>query len=219
VGIGNVGATFGIWNASSLMTIDFVQRFDSFELKARYPIQQTETWRTYATFGPRIVAMWERFKWRTVAQDVNGVALLDDAANYTNVVSNRLYGVHVGCGNEWYLGLTPIGAWSFSLDLEASLYADFVKGRAKYELGDFSTAASRARNMFTLAPGLQGQINLWWYPYEAIVFRAGYDVMAFFNTVAAPQPIDFNYGALAPAWEKWQTRYLHGLNFGVSVIW
>jgi hypothetical protein len=216
VGIGNAGATRGIWNAANLMTIDFVQRFDQFALSVRYPIQQTESWRTYGLFGPKIVAMWERFKWRTVDADVNGVALPDDTANYTNVVSNRLYGFDIGCGNECLLGYTPLGAFSLSLDLRAGLYADFVKGRAKYEIGDFHTAASRARNLFTLAPALQGHVNLWWFPYHGVQLRAGYDAMVFFNTVAAPRPIDFNYGALAPAWERGITRLLHGLNFGFS---
>jgi hypothetical protein len=218
VGLGNVGATSGIWNAASLMTIDFVQRFDQFQMNIRYPLQQTECWRTYGLFGPRIAWIWERFKWRTVDQDVNGVAFNDDAASYTNVVSNRLYGIHFGMGNEWHLGATPMGAFSISLDLEAAIMVDFVKGRAKYEIGDEHTAASRARNFYTLVPELQGSINVWWYPYEAIQVRFGYSGMAFFNTMASPRPIDFNYGALAPAWEKNVTRIFHGLNFGVAVI-
>jgi hypothetical protein len=216
VGIGNPGATSGIWNAANLMTIDFVQRFDQFALSVRYPLHQAEGWRSYGLFGPKIVAMWERFKWRTVDADVNGVALADDVANYTNVVSNRLYGVDLGIGNECMIGYTPLGAFSVSLDLRAALFADFIKGRAKYEIGDFHTAASRARNLFTLAPGAAANLNLWWFPYPGVQVRAGYDVMAFFNTVAAPRPIDFNYGALAPAWEKGITRFFHGINFGFA---
>ncbi len=38
---GNPGSTFGIWNASSLQTIDFVQRFDQGMLIIRIPFDRT----------------------------------------------------------------------------------------------------------------------------------------------------------------------------------
>lgn len=216
VGVGNQGATRGIWNGADLMTIDFVQRFDMFSLSVRYPLQQTENWRTYGLFGPRIVAMWERFKWRTVDLDVNGTAAPDDTANYTNVVSNRLYGIDLGIGNEWMIGYTPMGAFSLSLDVRAAIHADFVKARAKYEIGDFHTAASRARNLFTLAPAVEGHVNLWWFPYPGVQLRVGYEALAFFNTIASPHPIDFNYGGLDPGWERGITRLFRGINLGFS---
>ena len=52
----------------------------------------------------------------------------------------------------------------------------------------------------------------------AIQFRLSYDVMAFFNTVASPKPIDFNYGAIAPAWEEGTFRLLHGISIGMAVV-
>ncbi|MCI0460208.1 MAG: hypothetical protein L0Z62_24925, partial [Gemmataceae bacterium] len=162
VGIGNVGATAGIWNASILQTIDFLQRFDQFNLTVRYPLQQTDCWRSYGLFGPRITWFWERFKWRVADADVNGFTFADDVAEYTNVVSQRLYGVHLGMGNDWLLGSTPIGAFSISLDLEGSIALNFVKGRAKYEIGDKHTAASRNRNFYSMVPAVEGNLNLWW---------------------------------------------------------
>ncbi len=218
VGIGNIGATAGIWNASTLQTIDFLQRFDQFNLGVRYPLQQTDCWRSYGLFGPRITWFWERFKWRVVDANVAGVTQPDDIAIYSNVVSERLYGVHIGMGNDWLLGSTPIGAFSISLDVEGALSVNFVKARAKYEIGDFHTAASRNRNFYTLVPEIDGNVNLWWYPYEGIQVRLGYSGMVFFNTMASERPVDFNYGALAPAWERWVTRWIQGLNLGLSFI-
>jgi hypothetical protein len=218
VGIGNVGAVSGIWNGASLMTEEFLQRFEQVDITFRYPLQQTECWRMYGLFGPRAIIMWERFWWRTVDTNVNGVTFQDDAAVYTNIVSNRLYGIRAGIGNEWFLGDTPAGAFSISLDLQAAALLDFVKGRSAYELGDRSTIAHRNRNFITLAPEVQGNLNLWWYPYEGIQVSIGYNAMVIFNTMAAPQPVDFNYGALVPAWEDGITRLIQGFNAGIAFI-
>lgn len=217
-GLGNLGATFGIWNAASVMQLRFIQRFDLVDFTGRFPISQTTGYRNYFLVGPRAVIMWERFKWRTVDADVNGAADSADVGIYSNVVSNRLYGVHAGAGQEWYLGDTPVGAFSISLDTEAALYVDFVKGRAKYEREDRVIAGSRARNFWTLAPGLEGKLNFWWYPAQAIQVRLGYDVLAIFNTMASPEPVDFNFGGIDPGWDKGITRYLHGLGFGVGLV-
>jgi hypothetical protein len=218
VTVGNPGATFGIWNAAQSMNISFVQRFDLFDLSGRIPIWQTERSREYGLIGGRCVAIWERFAWRTVSADVTGAAAEDDVANYTNVVSNRLWGVHIGCGTEWFLGDTPIGGFSLSCDGEVGLYIDFVRERAKYVRDDGVMAASRARHVQTLAPGVECKVNLWWYPFEGISVRLGYDLMTFFNTVAAERPIDFNMGSIAPKWEEGITRFYHGLGFGVGFV-
>jgi hypothetical protein len=216
VGLGNVGATSGIWNAASVMTIDWLQRFEQAVLNFRYPLCMNECWRSYALFGPRAVIMWERFGWRTVATDVNGVAAADDQALYSNITSNRLYGVHLGCGNEWFMGNTPIGGFACSVDLEAAALIDFVKSRVGWELGDRSTAAHRSRNFLKFSPEVQANLSLWWYPYEGVQVRLGYDAMVFFNTMASQNPIDFNFGAIAPAINDGITRYIHGLNIGVA---
>src|SRR5262249_25110309 len=82
---------------------------------------------------------------------------------------------------------------------------------------DRSTAASRNRNFTNFVPELQANLNFWWYPYEWLQVKAGFDVMAFFNTMSSPQPVDFNFGSLTPAWES-TTRYIHGFNFWAAFI-
>jgi hypothetical protein len=214
-GNGNPGAVFGIWNGASEETIQLVQRFWQVDFALRVPVWQNETHRQYALFGPRIVGIWESFKWRTVSQDDTGISSSDDTANYTNTVSNMLYGVHVGGGHDWWLGNTPIGGFSVSLDGEVGLYADFVKERAKYELGDRSTAATRNHNTAKLVPEAQAKLAVWYYPWEAVQVRLGYDIMAFFNTVSSPEPIDFNFGTISPKYDS-TTRLFNGLSIGVG---
>lgn len=216
--VGSPGATYGIWNAATVMDIDFVQRFEKVDLSLRIPMLQTESYRNWGTVGSRALILWDRFKWRTVDADANGSAVNSTEAYYTNIVSNRLYGVFVGCGNEWFLGSTPIGGFSFSLDVEGSLALDMVKTRARWELGDRSTAATRARNSYTFAPGVLGKIGFWWYPWEAITVHIGWDAMAVFNTVASRNPIDFNFASLDPEYNRTFMRLWHGLQLGVGFV-
>lgn len=228
----NPGATWGIWNAASFSSISWVQRFDMVDVLARIPVLETENYRNYGLFGPRGIVMWERFNWRTVdvglpgansAVDSNGFATGNAGgntiANYSNTVSNRLYGMFLGCGNEFRLGDTPIGTFSLYADINAALYLDFVKGRAQYRLEDRSMALGFKRNMFTLAPGFDGRIGFQWYIYEAITIRLGYNYLALFNTVASPVPVDFNVGAPRPEYLKGQYRSFEGLDFGVGLVW
>ena len=70
----------------------------------------------------------------------------------------------------------------------------------------------------TFVPELEGQFNLWWYPTEGIQIRVGYSLMAFFNTVASKQPIDFNFGGLNPTWDEGVYRLFDGINAGISFI-
>jgi hypothetical protein len=215
--VGNPGSTYGIWNAASLMTIGYVQRFDLVDLSMRVPIWETDCYRNYGLVGPRGATLYDKFSWRTVDTDQNGLSNNGTIADYWNITSNRLYGGVVGMGNEWFLGDTPIGAFSIAVDLEASLFLDMVKGRAAYELGDRSTIASRSRNLASLTPGLDGKIDLMWFPWEAVQFKIGYDFFAFFNTYASPDPIDFNYGAINPTWSP-VSRIYHGVTFSVSFV-
>jgi hypothetical protein len=217
-GNGSPIATFGLWNASSMQQISFVQRLDIWDINGRIPIQESECWRTYGLIGPRLVAMWERFYWTTVTPELNGNTPPEDIAHYSNTISNRLYGVHLGIGNEWMLGDTPVGAFSISLDLQAAGYFDFVHAIPKYELSDKSTSASHSRLINTWVPEVEGQLNLWWYPYEGLIFRAGYDALAFFNTISSPRPVDFNMGAITPAFERGTFRFFGGFNFGFGII-
>ncbi|MCI0640360.1 MAG: Lpg1974 family pore-forming outer membrane protein [Gemmataceae bacterium] len=217
VAVGNLGATFGIWNAASNMSIQFQQRFDKYDLGARIPIWQTDSFRNYGLIGAHIVGLWERFRWRTADLDEFGQGNPLTTGVYSNIVSNRLYGVHMGCGNEWYLGSTPIGAFSVSLDVEASLSADFVKARARYETEARSASATRSRNLYAFVPGAEGKLSFWWYPWEGIQVQLGYSGQIYLNTIGSRYPIDFNYGTLDPEWQH-VSRWLHGLNFGVGFI-
>jgi hypothetical protein len=218
IAFGDANAVYGIWNGASIMQLFFVQRFDQFDLTGRIPIFQTDCTRCYGLIGPRLDWFWERFTWRTIALDSAGQASGQDVANYSNIVSNRLYGVHLGCGYEYRLGDTPIGTFATSLDLQAAPMIDIVKERAKYELGDRSTAAQRARTEYQASGELQGQFNLWWYPVEGIQVRIGYDAMGFFNTVSSPYPVDFNFGRLNPGWRDNTFRFLDGINAGIGII-
>lgn len=238
----NPGATWGIWNAASMSQIYFTQRFDMVDVMGRIPIMQTDNYRSYGLFGPRGIVMWERFKWRTVDVGLpsatidpntgvvtfptvgpNGFASGNAGGNtigdYNNVVSNRLYGMVVGCGNEFRLGDTPVGTFSVYADLNVALYLDFVKGRARYELEDRSISYTYARNLFTVAPGFDGRIGFQWYIYEAISIRLGYNYVGLFNTVASPTPVDFNVGLARPRYEKGQFRSFEGLDFGIGFVW
>jgi hypothetical protein len=215
--VGSPIAMLGLWDGSTLQTITFVQRFDQWELTYRQPMMETECWRTYALLGPRITSMWERFTWRVVHPEIDGSVAPQDSVTYTNVSSNRLYGVHAGIGNEFLLGDTPVGAFSISLDLQGALFMDFFKGRPKYELGDRSTAAQHGRNLFSVVPEGDGSIMLWWYPYRGIVCRFGWEAMAFANTFSSPQPVDFNFGSITPAYKS-TFRYLEGFDLGIGFM-
>ena len=153
-----------------------------------------------------------------VDYDVNGMADATSAADYSNIVSNRLYGPHLGWGNEMYLGSTPIGAFAVSVDFDTALMMDIVKERAKYELEDRSISASRKRDEYTLVPELSANIGIWWYPIQAIQVRIGYDVMTFMNTIGSRQPVDFNYGALAPEWNHIPFRFFDGFRAGIGFV-
>src|SRR5437763_1739331 len=95
---------------------------------------------------------------------------------------------------------------------------DFVKGRARYELGDKSEAATRARNFVTMAPGVEGKLGLMWYPWEAIQVRVGYNFLALFNTVASPRPVDFNFGTIDPGFDAGINRLMHGIDIGIGFV-
>jgi hypothetical protein len=210
-------ALYGIWNGSENMLIEFLQRYEQVDITGRVPIWQTECFRTYGLIGARAIIMWERFKWRTVDLDFQGIGTDSNNATYSNVVSNRLYGVFLGGGHDWYLGSTPIGGFSSSVDAGVGLYGDWAKGRAKYERDDHATAAQRKRNFFRPTGSLEIKGTLWWYPWEAISVRVGYDFMALCNTLASPEPIDFNMGTIDPEYRGvW--RYLHGLHIGLAFV-
>lgn len=218
VNIGNAGATYGIWDASTTQSIEFAQRFDQWEIAVRFPLFGDENNRTYWLVGPRLVWLWERFKWRTVAIDINtGLAGQDDAAIYTNIVSNRLYGLHLGAGYEWCKKNTPIGTFAITLEGEVAGFADLTKEIAKYERADFFIANKRSRADALPSAEVQGRLGIWWYPVQAVQVRVGYDFNWFLHTVSSPDPVSFNYGGLDPPFVKDTSRILQGLSAGVGL--
>lgn len=215
ISTGNPFAIYGIWNGATNMQLLFTQQNTQIEGRYRVPVYEDECWRTYGFAGPRFFWIWERFRWRTEDADVNGLIDPSSVAIYNNIVSNRMYGGFVGIGNEWWLG----NGLSVSLDLNAAALLDVVKERASYELGiKFYTRAKRAKHDYTFVPELEGNLNLWWYPTEGIQLRVGYDVMAFFNTVAGKTPVDFNFGGLEPTWDRGVFRLFDGINAGIAIV-
>jgi hypothetical protein len=74
----------------------------------------------------------------------------------------------------------------------------------------------RAKRDWTIVPELQGTIGVTWYATESIQLSAGYDVMAFFNTLASPRPIDFNYSSLTAPYES-TFRVYDGFRVGIAI--
>jgi hypothetical protein len=215
VNSGNAGATFGIWNAASVMSISLLQRFTQYEATWREPLYENPNYRFSSLVGPRITWIWERFKWRTVDLNVAGAALDPTFVGvYTNITSNRMYGVHCGCSQECYIG----HGFAVQLDTQGSLFMDSVKERAKYQLGDHEILSENKRSLrkFTIAPELEAELSLAWYPRENMQIRIGYDVMMFFNTLSSPRPISFDYSGLNPTWES-QFRLFDGFHAGLSI--
>lgn len=161
-GFATPSAGYGVFNAADFMTLEFTQRSQMFEITYRKPVYETDNYRLSGIVGPRFFWIWERFKWSTTDLNVFGSGAAEDAAVYTNIVSNRMYGVHGGFGQEWYLG-RGFGA---TLDLQAALFMNVVKERAKFELQPrYSIPQSkRNRTVFTIVPEIQPTVGLAWYP-------------------------------------------------------
>ncbi len=214
------GAAYGIWDGASVMTEQFLQRTQQYEGTYRVPIYETENYRLSGIVGPRFTWIWERYKWVTTDLDVNGNESPDWSAQYTNITSNRLYGVHVGCEQECYLG----HGFAANVQLQVSGYEDSVKEEAKYQLAqgangqsDPGPIAKRSRVQWTFVPEPQLTVSLSWFPIEAVEIRAGYDIQAFFNTVSMHQPIDFDFGSVNPQYQTSTARLMDGFNLGLGI--
>lgn len=208
------GNFYGIWNGASEMVISYTNRFTAGEVGARVPMFDTDYSRIYGLGGLRYAWFFERFRWRTVAADFQGVELPAYAANYTNTLSQRMYGPFVGCGHEVYLGKR----FGLSLDLTGAALLNIVKERAKYELGDDTTQNKRSRNEFTVVPNANADLNLMWYPIEGVQMRLGYTAQTYFNTRNMLNPIAFDYGAIDPVYNFQAFRLVHGLNVGIGLF-
>lgn len=209
-------AGYGIWNAADFMTLEFTQRFQQVQMSYRKPVYETDDYRLSASVGPRFVWIWERFKW--IATDLNlyGEGNNLDAAAYTNIVSNRMYGINAGLGQEWYLG----HGFTAQVDLQAALFMNIVKERAKYEFNEVKNAtpiSKRSKTVYTIVPEIQPSVGMAWYPVEGIEFKINYDVMMFFNTISSPNPVNFSWGGLDPTYTS-TFRILDGFNAGVALV-
>lgn len=214
------GAAYGIWDGASVMTEQFLQRTQQWEGIYRVPIYETEDYRLSGLVGPRFTWIWERYKWVTSDLDINGNASPDWSAQYTNVTSNRMYGVNVGCEQECYLG----HGFAADVQLRFTGYEDSVKEEAKYQLArgangqaDPGPIAKRSRVQWTFVPEPELTIGMSWFPIEAVEIRAGYDIQAFFNTVSMNQPVDFNFGSVDPRYETSTVRLMDGFNLGIGI--
>ena len=211
------GAVFGIWNGASIMTEQFLQRFQEYEGTYRVPIYETETYRLNGIVGPRFAWIWERYKW--TASDIDnltGTSGPQDEAQYNNIISNRLYGAHAGCQQECYLG----HGFAATCTIEGGAFVDQARTEVIYQLARGGVGPGSKRALKHWLPALQAEASagLSWYPIEGVEVRAGYDFQAFFNTLSSPNPIDFNYGAVDPHFQSDKIRWLDGLNFGIGIV-
>jgi hypothetical protein len=204
---------YGIWNGASLMTESFVQRTEAYDLIWRKPIVEEECYRFSSLLGPRFFWIWEKFAWRTT--DFGFTGSTGPSALYTNIDSNRMYGFNFGCSQECYLG----HGFALQLDTSFAAFLNVIKERAKYETGlkDLGGAENkRARTDFTFVPELEAKLSLMWYPTENVQFNFGYNFMAFFNTVNAQHPVEFNYSAIDPKYDR-VFRLFDGINAGLAI--
>ncbi|MBP3958556.1 hypothetical protein J8F10_25180 [Gemmata sp. G18] len=206
------GNTVGIWNAADVMDTKFTQRYQQAEIGMRIPMYATEMSSVYGLSGARFAWFFERFTWRTVDIDNSGNSTPQSAAVYTNSLSQRMYGLFVGCGHEVYLG----NMFSASLDLTAAAYMDVAKQRAKYELGDKTTQSKFGRESFDLVPSATADFNLWMYPVEGVQLKLGYSGMSFFNTRYMREPVGYNFGNIDPNYGTKYFRLIHGFNVGIG---
>lgn len=206
------GNFYGIWNGATQMDIQFEQGYTFGDLAARVPLFETEYSRIYGFGGLRYGWFFERFYWRTVATDIQGISFPQDVAIYTNTLSQRMYGPMLGCGHEIYIGKR----FALGLDLSGSALMNLAKERVKYKLGDETTQAKRKRLEYELVPNVNADFNLMWYPIEGVQITAGYSFQTYWGTRYMKEPIAFDFGALDPAYNIKAFRYVSMFNFGVG---
>ena len=136
-------------------------------------------------------------------------------AIYTNIVSTRMYGAQIGAQNEWYMG----HGFALNVTFGGSMFADIVKARARYELGqkNYGPVSKRSRTLYEFVPELSGQVGIAWYPFEGIEMKFNYNAMGFFNTISSRHPIDFDFGTVDPAFNT-QTRWFSGFQAGIALV-
>jgi hypothetical protein len=215
-GIGTGTAVFGVWNGASIMTEQFVQRFEHYDLSYRMPVYDTECYRLSGILGGRIDWIWDRYRWTSFDLDpLTNSSGPGDIAIYNNIVSNRLYGGKIACSQEYYMG----HGLACMCDIGCCLFMDSAKTIVSYELGaKFDGPKNkRATLSWRVVPECEGTLGLMWYPTEFIQLQIGYNVMAFFNTLSSMHPIDFDYSALTPHFDT-TPRLFDGWKAGIAFI-
>ncbi len=211
---GGPNGVFGIWNGASTMTLLFLQRTEQLQATYRKPFYETDCYRASALVGPRYFWIEEKFRWVTTDLDSIGNSSPIYVGVYNNQVDNRMYGVHTGLQQEWYLGR----GFAAMLTTEGAIFMDVVKEKVDYERGDRGGPQNkRARTQWTAVPELQVTPSIMWYPIEGVQLQGGWDAFCFFNTISSPTPVDFNYSALAPPYQS-TFRYFSGFHASVAFI-
>lgn len=213
---GSQFVAFGLFNGASIMTAEWIQRFQQWELSYRWVVFETEDQRLYGIVGPRYAWFWEKFKLRSTNYDANGGGgSPDDVGLYTAITSNRMYGVHAGVQCDQYLG----HGFACILEGQGALFLDSVKERGKFETANKyggNPENKFARREFTIVPELEGSVGLMWFPTEAVQFSLKYQGMLFFNTLATQRPMAYDYAHPRPDWQS-TVRYLHGFQAAVGI--
>ena len=93
-----------------------------------------------------------------------------------------------------------------------------VKERARLERSDRAIAIKKSATNFAMVPEVSANAQVYWYPVEGIQIRAGYNFNAFFNTIAAVEPIAFDARSFDPNWNNKAVRFLDGFNAGIGFI-
>ncbi len=97
-------------------------------------------------------------------------------------------------------------------------FLDSVKTEVDYQRGDRGGPENaRGRHLWRPVPELQVMPSLMWYPLEGIQLQFAYDFFCFFNTVASPQPVDFNYSSLTPQYTD-IARFFNGFQATIAFI-
>lgn len=178
----------------------------------RLPLFQTDYSRVYGMAGGQFSWFFERFGWRALSLDSSGNSQPQFAADYTNTLSQRMYGPFVGCGHEVFIA----NQFSCSLDVTGSMLMDVAVQRAKYELGDKTIESKWGREDYRMVPNANAAFNLWWYPTDGVQIRVGYQAMSFFNSLYMLEPVGINYGDINPSYHVRAFRLVHGFNVGIG---
>jgi hypothetical protein len=207
-------SVYGIWNGASTMTEVLWQRAEQAQLQYRKPFYETETYRASALVGPRWFWVEDKFRWTTTDLDAFGNSSPIYQGVYNNQVDNRMYGVFAGLQQEWYLG------WGFAAMLNTNVagFMDVVRTSVDYQRGDRGGPENkRGRTMWRAVPEFQVTPSIMWYPLEGVQVQVGYDFFMFLNTVASPQPVDFNYSALTPQYTD-IARFFNGFQATIAIV-